>query len=546
MKVGGQRNAIGSLDYFNESELIDLFDTVSGQSSGDGNPSDSTTNAYVKIPDESIDWILMNPPYSRTRRKQSAFDIAGLSKSERNACQKKWHKTVKNEPVTRTAGMAASFLALARKKVKPGGRIGFVLPLTAAFAESWAVTRRMIEQEFTDITAVAVAAGQALGRDALSADTGMEEMLLIATRRKKATKKHAMIKCVTLEGPVTRPGEAGEAARAISNASGRIKNAEEHRPVIVGDTEIGHVLVFDAGGDGAPWGPLGVLRPELANAASKLIHGQIKFLCKSFKLGVGMTTLEDMFHVGPSHDQIGHIRGNDPRGAFEFHPVVSQADAVGTDRALWVADGKNKDALVVLPTHKGFPVPGRDAECKKIRSCQSKLLYARGMRWTSQAVLAATTKHKVMGGASWTTLKHDDVRVQKAFALWANSTLGMMVHWTQGQRTHAGRSTTQIRAIKKVPCPKLDEIGDNKLDYAAVEFNRLASLKLRPGCQAHVDATRAEIDSIVARMLGLPDNANVVIEELRLLWCCEPSIRANNRRALELLKDRGVKCPLGD
>ena len=53
-------------------------------------------------------------------------------------------------------------------KTKPGGRIGFVLPLTAAFAEAWSCTRQMIEEDFEDIVAVVSSEGS------LSADTGMQ------------------------------------------------------------------------------------------------------------------------------------------------------------------------------------------------------------------------------------------------------------------------------------------------------------------------------------------------------------------------------------
>ena len=179
--VGGGKGQTGSLEYFASRKVVDLFNVRSGKSTGDGNSGENS----VEVPDASLDWILMNPPYSRTRGGQSAFDVAGLTETERKACQKRWKVLVKNEPVNNRAGMAASFLALARRKCKPGGRIGFVLPLSAAFAESWTVTRRMIEREFEDILAIAVASGQALGKQALSADTGMEEMLLVGTKRKK-------------------------------------------------------------------------------------------------------------------------------------------------------------------------------------------------------------------------------------------------------------------------------------------------------------------------------------------------------------------------
>ena len=255
----GRSNALtGALELFSTNEVTDLFDKIAGRSTGD-----ETSAPSVIVVDETIDCVLMNPPYSRTRGGQRAFDIAGMTDQERLACQKRWGTLVKNEPVNNKAGMAASFLALAKKKVKYGGRIGFVLPLTAAFADSWSITRRMIEQEFTDIIAVAVASGQALGRDALSADTGMEEMLLVATRRTKEEISYhksnaAPIHCVTLQTPPTRIGEAGEIARAIATALDGIGEAGTSRPVMVGEDELGQVAVFDAGGEGgavgASWG----------------------------------------------------------------------------------------------------------------------------------------------------------------------------------------------------------------------------------------------------------------------------------------------------
>ena len=534
VNVGGSTSAIGSLDYFWTRELGDLFQSVAGVSTGKG----ENTKASISIPNEGIDWILMNPPYSRTRGGQSAFDIAGLCEHERKACQKRWQKVVRDQPVTLTAGMGASFLALARKRVKLGGRIGFVLPLTAAFAKSWAETRSMIELEFTDITAIAVAAGQALGKDALSADTGMEEMLLVATRTMADAKgKNAPIKCVTLHSPVTRSGEAGELARAISGATDLVDSVGSSRPIVVGETEIGQVCVFDAGGKGAPWGPLGVTHAGLAIAADNMACGRVDFLGTSLELDMGITTLGGLFRVGPTHDLIGHLKGKDPRGAFEFFDVRGPADAVGEDRSLWAVDSEAQRSLVVLPTHKGVPVPG--VNCGEMRARQGRLFYARNMRWTSQALLAGMTRHKAMGGSAWTALENDDIRVCRAFALWANSTLGMIVHWTQGQRTHAGRSRTQIGALSQIPCPKLDKIGDDKLDFAADNFDELVSRKLSPACQAHADEARREIDAVVIKILGLPDDANEVVSELRLLWCREPSVHGSNGQALSLLPAQG-------
>lgn len=178
IKVGGDKALTGSLEYLAAGSIQDLFGEVGGAASGHST-SLPASKYSIAVPDASLDYVLMNPPYSRTRGGQSAFDIAGLSDRDRAACQKHWRELVKGEPVSNQAGMAASFLALARQKVKPGGRIGFVLPLTAAFADAWSRTRQMIEEDFEDIIAVASSEGS------LSADTGMQEMLLIATRRQE-------------------------------------------------------------------------------------------------------------------------------------------------------------------------------------------------------------------------------------------------------------------------------------------------------------------------------------------------------------------------
>jgi len=157
------------------------------------------------------------------------------------------------------------------------------------------------------------------------------------------------------------------------------------------------------------------------------------------------------------------------------------------------------------------------------------------MRWTSQALLCASTKLPAMGGRAWVSLAHPQATVCKAFALWANSTLGLLIHWTRGQRTQTGRSTTQIGAVKKMPCPRLDRLPAAALEEGAAAFDRLAGSILLPTCQAHVDDVRHEIDAAVLQMIGRTD-AGPTVALLRRLWCHEPSVHGGNRKALQALE----------
>ena len=252
-----------------------------------------------------------------------------------------------------------------------------------------------------------------------------------------------------------------------------------------------------------------------------------------------MCRISDLFTVGPTHHLIGHLSGTSQIGAFELNPVYDHVDAIGADRALWKADSSTQTQLVISLTHKGSAPKGvgSDQQREAMRAHRSTLFYARNMRWTSQPLLAATTNHPGMGGRAWAALQHADARVMKSFALWANSTMGLLIHWTQGQRTHSGRATTQMKALSMIPCPRLDQLTEHHLNQAAKTFDELGNQTLLPACQAHADPVRKKIDLAVLNMLDLNEEKNSkTINTLRWLWCNEPSVHGQNRKALSLLE----------
>ena len=550
VEVGGPSGKTGALEYFSGPGSFNQLALGGG---ADGGASRETSR--VQIPHDGVDWVLMNPPYSRTRGGQSAFDLAGVTAEDRKRCQGRWGALVKREPVQIRAGMAASFLVLAKHKAKPGtGRIGLVLPLTCALADSWQPTRKMIESEFRDIVVVATVSGASLRQVGFSANTGMEEMLLVATRRHRPTKSSsAKLHCATLYEPCTWNGEAREIARAVESAASRCPALRSTCPITVGSAEIGSITVMEAGGGGAPWTMVGVADGSLALAADALTRGRLdSALSTPISLGLEMGVLEDVFQVGPTHHRLGHVRGAEPIGAFEFRPLAVGADPEDADCALWRADAKQQRSLRVLPTHTGLALPGVGSEHERarMRATASTLFYARNMRWTSQSLLAATTRQPVLGGSTWTGLRHADLRVRKVFALWWNSTLGMIVHWTQGQRTQNGRSRTQIGALRKIPCPRLDRLSGPALELASSKYGLLQDRTLLPAMNADSDPVRKEVDAAVLEVLeahssnaastaelggarpltgqAAADAANA-LRQLRELWCDEPSVHGWKR-----------------
>ena len=141
---------------------------------------------------------------------------------------------------------------------------------------------------------------------------------------------------MTLSALVTRPGESGETARAISHALDRGDEIETSRSIRVGETEFRSGSVYSMPAAKARLGNLwGVNHTDLAIAAEHLTWGRLNFDCVSEVIPSGMTTWGEIFGVGSTHHLIGHLHGGDSIGAIEFFPVQGEVDAIGTDRSLW-------------------------------------------------------------------------------------------------------------------------------------------------------------------------------------------------------------------
>ena len=245
---------------------------------------------------------------------------------------------------------------------------------------------------------------------------------------------------------------------------------------------------------------------------------------------VPITTMGELFAVGPTQDRIGHPVGGDGRGEFALYPRTDRRTR--KDLSLWATRHGAQTSIVVEPTHYGV-VHGDDPD--SMRDLAATLFYQRNIDWRSQKILVAVTAKPAMGGSAWAALITDDPAIQFGFAIWANSTLGMAVHWSRSQRQQLGRSRAQIGAIQKMPCP---DFRRPELHAAAREamarHPELLTARLDRAKNAHQDAVRQHLDDTVAKMLGIPFEQGTcgVLRDVAENWCAEPSVshRGSSRR----------------
>ena len=168
---------LGSLDFLGGREVrtqlaLDdtQLETVRTGASG---------SAYAKawIPESGLDLCVMNPPFVSSRDSNKLF--GSLPEADRKVLQKELKSIAKSLSVSITAGLGAVFAFLARRHVKRGGRIAFVLPVAVATGESWRPVRALIAADFH---LEVVVSSHDPERFNFSENTDLSEVMFIARR----------------------------------------------------------------------------------------------------------------------------------------------------------------------------------------------------------------------------------------------------------------------------------------------------------------------------------------------------------------------------
>ena len=179
--------AIGALDLIAAQDVLPLYGTGQQRLRGVGEGN----GGHVALPHGRFDLVIMNPPFTRSTGHEAekigvpapAFAGFATSDEEMRLMSRRLGK-IRREPKVGhgNAGLASYFIDLAHAKIKsPGGILALVLPASFLQGKAWSAARRLLDQHYRDVIVVSVAAVGSTDR-AFSADTGMAEVLVVATR----------------------------------------------------------------------------------------------------------------------------------------------------------------------------------------------------------------------------------------------------------------------------------------------------------------------------------------------------------------------------
>ncbi len=511
---------IGSLDLAGAGRMQSLFAT--GQRRTRGAEGDAEVSD-VEVPHESVDLVIMNPPFTRPTNHETAEvpvpSFAGFqtTEEEQRAMSDRL-KAIRRElahPVGNgNAGLASNFVDLAHAKVKPGGVVALVLPMAAVQGGSWRRARELLADRYEDVAVVSIAASGNLDR-AFSADTGMAEVLVVATKRLDRDGPSGPALFVNLR---RRPATLPEAAET-SRIAGRVAAHSETGCLGAGGQLLGSYIraPLSEGGCAA------LRESALAKTMMALRNGELHMPRCGRRHALPIIPLGQIGERGLLDRDIGTKNDGTPpfRGPFKIVPV----GGAPSYPILWGHDAARERRMLVRPDSEGEVRPDCEGRAAAVWRTATRLHFNRDFRINSQSLAACVTPDRAVGGRAWPNFRLQDARWDEALALWANCTLGLMAFWWAGSRQQQGRAVMTVSELPKLMVLDPRRRPEAWLARAAAIFARFRDAELKPANEAYRDDARHALDrAVLVELAGLPEEALEAFENLRLQWCSEPSV----------------------
>ena len=526
--------AIGSLEFLNSDEQVTLSN-FSDPSTRTGSSGDERSEQVVaEIRDESFDLVIMNPPFTRAgsdwegsgREEDTIKQFRGLStdaETQREMADREKRFTA-STCAHGYAGIASSFAALAHRKLKKGGALALVLPLSAAAGASWQLFRQMLAEHYTDLSVVSItSSGRAVS---FSADTAIAECLIIARKLCKGESADPRVQFISLTRRPQHFANSAAIARNILSA-GPIRRLEDGpydgTDLEVGQELVGKTLTAARPAEGGAWGGVRIADYSLAQTAYALADSRLWLPGNPAAFDLRMAPLNQVGNRGLHHRNI--VGG--PTAPF----TRTRPSPTATYPALWNHDARKETRMVCLPDAQLQVRQGHENRAAEVRAMASRAHQNQDFGFGAQSLCAAFTDQESTGGTAWPDVKFSDARFDYPFVLWSNSSLGLLSFWWHCSRQQPGRGRITISTTETLPILDLRALTEAQLTAAQEIFEEFRDKELRPAYLADLDPNRALLDRrVICDLLGFDESVYQGVRRLAEKWCAEPSVHGGKAR----------------
>ena len=299
---GKKEYRLGSCDLIDE-KMVTLFES-SRQITGSGEAG----AVHHGITDESMDLIVMNPPFTRAGKREEGSVVGpwaafGTSAEDQIAMGKLAAAKFRGAVSHGHAGLASYFVAISHKKIRAGGTVALILPATIAMGESWKAVRDLIKEKYAAVVLSIARTRMTKPDGAFSSDTGMGEVMLFA-RKLADGSPPVRAKFVSLRERPTSVFDAvqvGEAIRGLGKVH-CIEDGNGATSLMVGNRTAGAVI--DAEFDDR-WTAVNVMNLEILQEFHSLTRGGFVALGQVCEFGSDSQMLIGKQQKGPFIKRVG-------------------------------------------------------------------------------------------------------------------------------------------------------------------------------------------------------------------------------------------------
>ena len=508
---------IGSLELLQSSSAMTLFNTSDPALRTGSAGEETAAQVLVDVPDEGFDLVIMNPPFTRAgsdwegsrREEDYVKQFRGLStdldtQKEMSALEKNFSKGTCAHGY---AGIASTFAALGHRKLKPGGVLALVLPLSAAVGQSWEKFRQMLDRDYTDISVISIAAN---GKDmSFSSDTGMAECLAIARKRTAGEASDKRVRFMSLN---RRPNGFAHASVTAKNIIGSdaLRKIEDGpyggTQLMVGEELAGEMLSARGDTEGESWAGVRLSDYSLAQTAYYLAQSKLWLPGTPAALDLKVSRLNQVGKRG-LYDM--NIAGRARSAPF----TKTLPSPTATYPSLWNHDAKRETNFVCSPDSQLLAKPGSESKAAEVWSTASRAHINRDFTFGSQPLAVAFTEQDSIGGRVWPNVIFDDKRFDYAFTVWGNGTLGLLSYWWHSSRQQSSKASVTISSLESLPILDLRALTDAQLATAEDIFDEFRHKEFKPAYIADADPSRALLDKrVVCDLLGFGEDVYEAVQ----------------------------------
>ena len=535
MPYGRQQDgtvAIGSLELLQSSSVMTLFNTSDPALRTGSAGEETAASVNADIQDESFDIVIMNPPFTRAgsdwegigRDSDSIKQFRGLGTSldTQKAMSRRLKAFTEGTCYHGYAGLGAAFAAMAHRKLKRGGVLALVLPLTAMVGLSWDKFRQMLAENYADIEVLSIAAN---GKDmSFSSDTGMADCLVVARRLHEGESPSDLSVFTSFnhrpQGFANSAAIAGEIAKNES-----IRAIEDGpfggTPLTVGEERIGEMLTAPYDTTGEAWAPVRLKDSSLAQAANALSESRLWL--------PGIAEAKALSTVPLS--MVGG-RGLYHRNIIASGPFTkSTPSPTSTYPALWNHNARNEKRIICQPDSQLLVKQGREDRVADVWATASRAHLNLDFTFGAQPLAVAFTERESIGGRVWPNVAFDNSRFDYALAIWGNCTLGLLMHWWHSSRQQSSKASITVTSAETLPILDFRTLTDAQLATAKDIFDDFRNRDLMPAYLADADPNRAHLDKrVICDLLGFNQDIYEAVRLLAAKWCAEPSVHGGKAR----------------